>query len=369
MGSVDAYLVGPYICAPLRGLGPCSCQGTARSTASGNASHELKVGSWTSRSEMGNGLMSLIGDDDDEPTSGISGVANIPVSWGVVEDQASGQGPDSDQYLDELTEAEYTGTELGNFGFLPVDGEELRGKLLDRDLAMVGAFVGLHLSNTDYGLEDEHHAVEIARLLSEVGGEDPILILSDDPCLDASRTAFAGQVLPEMAMPEAQWEYAAEMLDSISLMVFEELGIRSAFHSHCATFVETPEELDILMAYTHPHVLGLCLDTAHYVFGGGDPLRLVERYRERVWHVHMKGFDPVVAGEARERGWDYHESVERGVFCELGRSAIDHQGILAELDEVGYAGWITVEQDVHAGMGNPLECAKRNREFLKGLGI
>ena len=308
-------------------------------------------------------------EEEDGLTAGIAGVANGPVSWGVLEYLEPGQGPTPSQYLDELAEAGYTGTELGDLGFLPTDGEVLRGELIDRDLTMVGSFVGIHLSNSDYAQEDKHHAVEVARLLAEVGGEDPILILSDDPCVDSARTDFAGQVLPEMAMQEAQWEYAAQMLDSIALMVFEDLGMRTVFHAHCATFVETPEELDILMAYTHPHVLGLCLDTAHYAFGGGDSLRLVERYRERIWHVHFKGYDPGVAGEAKEKGWDYHESVEREVFCELGRSAIDYGTILETLDDVGYSGWVTVEQDVHPGMGQALESAKRNREFLKGLGI
>ena len=308
-------------------------------------------------------------EEEDGLTAGIAGVANGPVSWGVLEYLEPGQGPTPSQYLDELAEAGYTGTELGDLGFLPTDGEVLRGELIDRDLTMVGSFVGIHLSNSDYAQEDKHHAVEVARLFAEVGGEDPILILSDDPCVDSARTDFAGQVLPEMAMQEAQWEYAAQMLDSIALMVFEDLGMRTVFHAHCATFVETPEELDILMAYTHPHVLGLCLDTAHYAFGGGDSLRLVERYRERIWHVHFKGYDPGVAGEAKEKGWDYHESVEREVFCELGRSAIDYGTILETLDDVGYSGWVTVEQDVHPGMGQALESAKRNREFLKGLGI
>ena len=308
-------------------------------------------------------------DDLEGSNAGISGVANGPVSWGVLEYLDPAEWPEPAEYLDQLAEAGYTGTELGEYGYLPTDPEALRGELLDRDLTMVAAFAGIHLSNPEYSHEDEYQAVQIAKLMGVVGGEDPILVLSDNPCADSARTDFAGQVLPEMAMQEAQWEYAAQLLDSIALMVFEELGMRTAFHAHCASFVETPEELDILMAYTHPHVLGLCLDTAHYAFGGGDPLKLVERYRERVWHVHFKGYDPGVGAEARERGWHYHESVEREVFCELDRSAVDYGAIVAALEEVSYSGWITVEQDVRPGKGLPRESATRNREFLKGLGI
>ncbi|MCK5794855.1 MAG: hypothetical protein KAH12_09105, partial [Anaerolineales bacterium] len=62
-------------------------------------------------------------------------------------------------------------------------------------------------------------------------------------------------------------------------------------------------------------------------------------------------------------------SVSAGVFCELGQGCVDFPSIAAALRSRSYDGWIVVEQDVLPGMGSPLVCAKRNREYLKSLGL
>ena len=44
-------------------------------------------------------------------------------------------------------------------------------------------------------------------------------------------------------------------------------------------------------------------------------------------------------------------------------------GVLRALDEIGYAGWIVVEQDVLPGLGTPKESAARNRDYLRTIGL
>jgi inosose dehydratase len=43
--------------------------------------------------------------------------------------------------------------------------------------------------------------------------------------------------------------------------------------------------------------------------------------------------------------------------------------MLKALEDIAYQGWIVVEQDVLPGMGNPKESARRNREYLRSLGV
>jgi inosose dehydratase len=61
--------------------------------------------------------------------------------------------------------------------------------------------------------------------------------------------------------------------------------------------------------------------------------------------------------------------VEKGVFCELGKGAVDFPAIKAELEKAGYDAWIVVEQDVLPGMGKPFDSAMRNREYLRSIGF
>ena len=141
------------------------------------------------------------------------------------------------------------------------------------------------------------------------------------------------------------------------------------FHPHCAGFVETPWEIDELMARTDPSLVGLCLDTGHLSLGGGNAIDVYRRHALRVWHVHFKDCDPRVFERMRGESWDYFEAMRHGIFCELGRGRVDFPAVLRELRARGYDDWIVVEQDVLPGMGSPADSARRNREFLRGLGV
>ena len=297
------------------------------------------------------------------------GVANAPCSWGVLEYDVEGNPPDFGAVLDQMAEADYTGTELGDAGFLPTEPDELKAELFDRDLQLVASFTGLNLSDLTTGVLGDKQVYESAHLLADVGGQDAVIIICDNPCADPVRTKLAGRIQPEQAMDQEHWEHAAKTANQVATQVFESTGLRTVYHPHCATFVETPQEVEIMMEITHPHVLGLCLDTAHYSYGGGDPLQLIKRYGERIWHVHYKGYNASLAAEARNGEMNYHQAIDLGVFSELQESNLDFAAMTEALDDVGYGGWIVVEQDVHPGQGEPFESAKRNREFLKGLGI
>src|SRR5437016_818498 len=185
----------------------------------------------------------------------------------------------------------------------------------------------------------------------------------------ARRREHAGRVLPEHGLRDAQWDTFAAGAVRVARAVLDATGLRTVFHHHCAGWVETPAEIDALMRRTDPGLVGLCLDTGHLTYGGGDPLATLSRYPDRVWHVHFKDCDPAVARQARERGWDYFEAVRRGIFCELGRGSVDFPAVATALAARGYGGWVVVEQDVLPGMGTPAASARRNREYLRSIGL
>jgi len=77
----------------------------------------------------------------------------------------------------------------------------------------------------------------------------------------------------------------------------------------------------------------------HFAFGGGNPVEALEKYFNRIWHIHFKDFDPKVGRDAVENNYDYFKSVEKGVFCELGKGDVDFQSIVNILNEKGFDGW------------------------------
>jgi inosose dehydratase len=194
-------------------------------------------------------------------------------------------------------------------------------------------------------------------------------VLADNNGSVPARTQNAGRIRPEQGLTDAEWQVFAAGVQKVAEAVRRETGLRTVFHHHCAGYVETPAEIDRLMALTDPDLLGLCFDTGHYRFGGGDPLAGLQKHGKRVWHFHFKDCHPGVKAESADKGWDYFESVSHGVFCELGRGDVPFAALKAELEKLGYEGWGVVEQDVLPGMGSPLESATRNRAYLKSIGF
>jgi inosose dehydratase len=297
-------------------------------------------------------------------------VANAPCSWGVLEfDGLEGEAAGYAQVLDEMRETGYDGTELGDWGFMPIDPAALKDELARRKLTMLGAFVPVALANPDDHDRGVKAAVRTAHLLSAVGGRDPFIVLADDNVTDPMRTQNAGRVTPEMGLTADQWRTYTAGAEKVARAVREETGLRTVFHHHCAGFVETPAEVQTFLELTDPELIGLCFDTGHYRFGGGDPLAGLRRHAGRIWHVHFKDCQPEVAARSRAERWDYLKALHHGVFCELGKGDVDFPAVLRALREMGYEGWIVVEQDVLPGMGRPKESAKRNRLYLSNIGI
>jgi inosose dehydratase len=296
-------------------------------------------------------------------------VANAPCSWGVLEFDASVQPAPAPQVLDEMAAAGYAGTELGDWGFLPTEPAALATALERRRLSLVGAFVPIAFSRRDAIDDGVARAVRAARLMAASGHANAMVVLSDDNATVAARTARAGRIRAEDGLRDSDWDAFADGVSQVARAVRDAAGLRSAFHHHCAGYVETPREIDQLMTRTDPTLVGLCLDTGHLAYGGGDPVAALACYGSRVWHVHFKDCDATILNRARGEEWDYHTAVGRGIFCELGRGMVPFEDALNRLHRCGYSGWIVVEQDVLAGTGTPAASAGRNRAYLRQLGL
>jgi inosose dehydratase len=296
-------------------------------------------------------------------------IANAPCSWGVLEFESKVDSPTYTRVLDEITASGYAGTELGDWGFMPTDPVRLREEVERRGLALMAAFVTTRLADPGAYDDSVRRAVTTARLLAGVSGTSPFIVLSDEPAADSVRALRAGRIEPADTLSETQWDIAARSVERLARAVRDDAGLRTVFHHHCGAYVETACEIDALMQRTDSSLVGLCLDSGHITYAGGSPVELLSRYSARTWHVHFKDCEPAIAARARLERWDYQTAIRQGVFCELGKGAVDFAALLEELRKQRYIGWIVVEQDVLPSMGSPFDSATRNREFLSALGV
>jgi inosose dehydratase len=295
-------------------------------------------------------------------------VASAPVSWGIMENVPVPPEYPYSRVLDEIAQAGYAGTELGPYGFLPVEPSLLRQELDRRGLRLCSAFVAIPLGDSGQHESGLAQVAQAAQLISQGGAR--LLILSDAVTPDRSAVAGRREESNRLSWTEAQWKTAEQAIQR-AISCCGRFGLKIAFHHHVGSHVETPEEVDRLLSLLSPGELGLCLDTGHYRYGGGDPVELLQRVLGRVWCVHLKDIDETRLSESRREGLDFHSAVRNGVFARLGDGSIDFSSVLATLRNGGFEGWVVVEQDVlegGRGAAAPLANAKAGREFLENLG-
>jgi inosose dehydratase len=296
-------------------------------------------------------------------------IANAPCSWGVLEFESAASSAQFDRVLDEIRDTGYTGTELGDWGFMPTDPARLQQEIAARRLQLIAAFVPVPLADASAHDAGAATAVRTARLLRDAGASTAMIVLSDDNASVPEREQHAGRITPAMGLSDQQWAVFAAGANQVARAVRDETGLRTVFHPHCGGYVETAAEIDALLSRTDPDTLGLCLDTGHLVYAGADPLTVLNQHASRVWHVHFKDCQPQIAAAARAQGLGYLAAVRSRLFCELGAGAVDFAAVIAALRALRYDGWIVVEQDVFPGQGSPADSARRNRMFLQALGV
>ena len=130
-----------------------------------------------------------------------------------------------------------------------------------------------------------------------------------------------------------------------------DLGIPLGYHNHMGSLGERPEELDQIMAASDPRYVKLELDIAHYFQGGGDPVKAIEKFSDRLLFLHIKDVEQV------------SKSVYR--FVELGHGSVDVPAVFESLNKVGFRGWAVVELDeVPENAHSAKEAAAANKEYL-----
>ena len=308
-------------------------------------------------------------------TTGSMRVASAPVSFGVDEILvADAWMPAPDDMLDWMVDIGVEGTELGPPGFLGSAGE-VRERLTSRGLELVGAFLPQHFSRDEKADEDRAWLRRTLTMIREAApeGSKTFAVLSDH-FDEPERLAFSGRIQehPEAWLPPARFESLIANLHRAAEICRSE-GFDVVLHPHAGTYVETADEIARVMDGLDPSLLGLCLDTGHFRFGGADPVRAVDDYWELIRHVHIKDCLTGVMDEVKAEGKGLEEALSRGVFCQLGLGDSGIDGVLTALERRGYDGWLVIEQDQFLRASDTPESVvavqRANREYLRRFGI
>jgi inosose dehydratase len=309
-----------------------------------------------------------------QPLEGVR-VASAPCSFGVDEVITTDIWmPEPEEMLDWMVELDFDGTELGPPGYMG-DGALMGERLGNRGLEFIGTFLPQAFHDAGRAPGDREW---MANLLTDLrrglaADAHPFAVLSaaiDTPV----RLQAAGRVdsRPDAQLDDAGW---VTLIDNLhrSAERASELGFRPVIHPHAGTYLESASDIDRLVGAMDPSIVGLCLDTGHFRFGGADPAACIRAYAGVVRHVHVKDCKVKVLEDVIARDEDVVAALTGGVFSPLGAGDADIPGVVDALREIGYRGWVVVEQDQFLGAGDTRESVvagqRANREYLRALGL
>ena len=289
-------------------------------------------------------------------------IGSAPDNWGVWFPSDPKQTP-WNRFLDELVEAGYDATELGPFGYLPTDLATLRSELKKRGITVTGTFALADLADPAAWPELERQVLGAGELLAAFDAKFLVLI---DGTYSDQRT---GKPLRPARLDDTGWKQLIATTHKVADIARSKFGLQVVFHPHAETHVEYEDQIERFLADTEPHV-GVVLDTGHHAYRGGDPVRFMRQHHERIPYLHIKSVDRDIQRRVQAEQIPFATAVGMDMFCELQKGAVDFVAFRDVLQEINYDGWAIVEQDMYpAPFDKPLPIAKRNRAYLRELGL
>jgi len=291
-------------------------------------------------------------------------LGTAPDSWGVWFPDDPKQVP-WHRFLDEAAAAGYTAVELGPFGYLPTNPEQLRDELGRRGLTLTGATAGTALHRGGDSLDAAlAEARPVAALLAAM--EAPSLVTLPAMYTDLQ----TGELLEPAELTPAQWTTLGDGHSELGRVLLEESGVRQMFHPHADAHVDDDVRTTRFLELTDPATVSLCLDTGHIAYAGGDNRAIVARHPDRIGYVHLKSIDPTVLATVRAESMSFAQAVQAGAMVEPNKGEPEMPTLLAELNALGVPLTAIVEHDLYPTPPDvPLPIATRTNRYYRGCGL
>lgn len=260
-----------------------------------------------------------------------------------------------DQALKEAREIGYIGVERGRR--MPQDTQGLRQFLRDYDLALCGGWCSGTLLVSEVATEREAIAQQVLQFAAL---RAPCIVYAE--CSNTVQGQIGVPVNHRPKLSRDEVHTYGRKLTEIAKWTADQ-GVTLSYHHHMGACIEDQDDIDWLLESSGPEVT-LCFDTGHLVFGGGDIARTIDRWGDRIHHVHFKDIRPDVVRDVRENNRSFLDGVVAGAFTVPGDGVIDFHDVAARLRAIDYNGWIVVEAEQDPAKAPPYDYSKMGYEHI-----
>ncbi len=303
-------------------------------------------------------------------------ICGAPCCWGV-DDVKNPYLPPWTRVLSEASEAGYSAIELGPYGYLPIDTGIVSAELNANKLAIVAGTIFEDLVDPAHQPYVLHAVDDICKLITD----------SKLPRLETyPGQKFAAPYLTVMDWGHDERDYAAghpdraprlsgdawkQFMSHITAICkrAREWGVRAVIHPHAGGYIEFSDEIEKTVQAIPYDIAGLCLDTGHLYYAKMNPATVLRQYADRLDYVHFKDVNQSVYNEVMHEKIRFFEACGKGAMCPIGTGALDYPGIRRTLEEIGYSGYITIEQERDPrNSDTSLRDVKASVDYLKRVG-
>lgn len=303
-------------------------------------------------------------------------ITTAPCCWGV-DDVRNPHLPAWERVLDEAAEAGFGGLELGPYGYLPLDIGRVAEALAKRNLIVVAGTIFNDLVDPGNRETLLRQTAEICALITSLPKpethagqrfEAPYLTVMDWG--HDERDYAAGHSDRARRLDADAWAGMVVNIRAIARLARDEHGVRAVIHPHAGGNIEFADELERIVHDVPADEAGLCLDTGHLTYAGMDPVATIRAYWARTDYLHFKDIDRARFDATIRKRIRFFDACAEGVMCPIGRGEIDYPGIRALLTNLGYGGYITIEQERDPrNTGSILDDLATSRAFLTQVGF
>ena len=279
-----------------------------------------------------------------------------PIAWSNDDMPELGGDTSLETCLSEAREAGFTGIESG--GKFPKTSKELLPILNKHNINLCSGWYGANLLKRTVKDEMENIRTQLD-LFKDCNA--PCIVFAE---VTNSIQADASKPLSKRPkLDKDDWKKFCEKINEVGKRLEGE-NMPLAYHHHMGTVIQSHEDTERLMNETNDTVK-LTIDTGHMLFAGGNSLKIIRDFKEKIAHVHCKDMREKVLKKSLSEDLSFRHAFLEGAFTVPGDGCIDYRPIFNQLVKNNYQGWLVVEAEQDPKKANPFEYAKIGFNYLK----
>ena len=285
-----------------------------------------------------------------------------PLTWTNDDLPELGSENTFEQCISEMALAGYKGCEIGTK--FPRDLNLLKESLALRNLQVCNQWFSFYFTTKSFA-EVKKDFVEHLDFIKALGAK---VVGGAEQGNSCQGNRGVGVLSGKPSFSDEEWKVVASGLNELGRVALDK-GIFLCYHHHMGTGVQTQAEVDRFLNEVDDRYVFLNYDSGHFYFSEEDPVKLAEKYKDKIKHIHLKDVRSPILAKVKQDDLSFLDAVLAGVFTVPGdeEGSIDFKEIIDIFKKNSYSGWMVVEAEQDPAQAPPLKYAKKSYEYVSNL--